>query len=49
VITNNDKEPGFLRVTLDAKNKTLTSDYFLVPFAGGPPPANPIDTMTVPW
>ena len=47
-MAHNDKEPGFLRVRLDAKAKTLTSDYFLVPFEGTPP-ADPFDTVTVPW
>src|SRR5712691_5681222 len=49
LMAHNDKEPGFLRITLDAKKKTLTSDYFLVPFAGTPPPTVPLDTVTVPW
>ncbi len=44
----NDKEPGFLRLTVDSKKKTLTADYFLVPFAGAPATA-PDDTVTVPW
>lgn len=45
----NDKEPGFLRITIDHKKKTLTSDYFLVPFDGIPTKKNPVDTVTVPW
>lgn len=45
----NDQVPGFLRITLDNKKKTLTSDYFLVPFDGTPTKKNPIDTVTVPW
>jgi hypothetical protein len=50
LMAHNDQEPGFLRITLDAKKKTLTGDYFQVPFPGGAaPPANPIDTVTVPW
>jgi hypothetical protein len=45
----NDQEPGFLRITIDNKKKTLTSDYFLVPFNGMPPKEKPIDTVTIPW
>jgi len=45
----NDQDPGFLRITIDNKKKTVTSDYFLVPFTGTPPKKNPIDTVTVPW
>jgi hypothetical protein len=44
----NDQEPGFLRISIDHKKKTLTSDYFLVPF-DDTPPKDPIDTVTVPW
>ncbi len=44
----NDQEPGFVRVTVDAKKKTLTFEYFLVPFAEAPP-ANRVDSATVPW
>ncbi len=43
----NDKEPGFLRITVDSKKKTLTSEYFLVPFDGSPSTLE--DTVTVPW
>jgi hypothetical protein len=42
----NDEEPGFLRLTIDAK--TLTTEYFLVPFTGSPP-AGPKDTFTLNW
>jgi 3',5'-cyclic AMP phosphodiesterase CpdA len=42
----NDTEPGFLRVTVD--DKTLTSEYFLVPFEGAPP-ADPVDSFTLNW
>jgi hypothetical protein len=48
LMAHNDHDPGFLRIGLDAKKKTLTADYFLVPFAGAPPAA-PVDTVTVPW
>ncbi len=45
----NDREPGFLRITVDKNNKTLTSDYFLVPFDNTPLERNSFDTVTVPW
>ncbi|MFY9872201.1 MAG: metallophosphoesterase [Candidatus Nitrosopolaris sp.] len=44
----NDQEPGFLRISIDNRKKTLTSDYFLVPF-DDTPPKDPIDTVTVSW
>jgi hypothetical protein len=37
LMSYDDQEPGFLRITIDNKKKTLTSDYFLVPFNGIPP------------
>ncbi len=52
LMAHNDKAPGFLRLTLDAKKKTLTADYFQVPFpaASGPAPrASAFDSVTVPW
>jgi hypothetical protein len=49
LMSYNDQEPGFLRITIDNKKKTVTSDYFVVPFNGMPPKKNPIDTVTVPW
>jgi hypothetical protein len=48
LMAHNDKEPGFLRVTVDGRAKELTLDYFLVPFTGAPPAA-PADSVTVPW
>jgi Calcineurin-like phosphoesterase len=48
LMSYNDQDPGFLRITIDAKKKTLTSDYFFVPF-DGVPPSDPFDTVTVPW
>lgn len=45
----NDKQPGFLRATLDSKNKTLTLDYFLVPFPPAAPTGKAFDSVTVPW
>jgi hypothetical protein len=45
----NDKEPGFLRVTVDKNNKTLTCNYFLVPFNDPTIKHEPFDTVTVPW
>jgi len=44
----NDEEPGFLRITVDGKKKTLTAEYFLVPFDGVPPKV-PFDTVTSKW
>src|SRR5215472_14100028 len=44
----NDQDPGFLRITIDARKKTFTGEYFLVPFAGAPP-AVPYDSVEVPW
>lgn len=49
LMSHNDQEPGFLRITVDNKKKTLTSDYFLVPFDGTLPNKSPFDTVTVPW
>ena len=49
LMSHNDQEPGFLRITVDNKKKTLTSDYFLVTFDGTPPNKSPFDTVTVPW
>ena len=49
LMAHNDQEPGFLRITVDNKDKTLTSDYFIVPFDGTTPKKTPIDTVTVPW
>jgi hypothetical protein len=48
LMSHNDQEPGFLRVTVDGKKKTLTFDYFFVPFTETPG-AIPADTVTVPW
>lgn len=48
LMAHNDEDPGFLRITLDNKKKTLTSDYFVVPF-DEMPPQKPIDTVTVGW
>jgi hypothetical protein len=45
----NDQEPGFLRIIVDNKEKTLTSEYFLVPFDDTSFEKNPFDTVTVPW
>lgn len=45
----NDTEPGYLRITVDNKNKTLTSDYFLVPFNGTPPKKTSVDKVIVHW
>ena len=42
-----DKEPGYLRITIDNQNKTLTSEYFLVPFDGTLKKMS--DKVTVSW
>jgi hypothetical protein len=47
-MAHNDEDPGFLRITIDNKKKTLTSDYFVMPF-DEMPPKKPIDTVTVSW
>jgi calcineurin-like phosphoesterase family protein len=44
----NDQEPGFLRITVDNKKKTVKSEYFLVPF-DGMLPKDPFDTVKVTW
>jgi hypothetical protein len=44
----NDRDPGFLRITINNKKKTLTSDYFIVPF-DEIPAIKPIDTVTITW
>jgi len=43
-----DKHPGFLRVTVHRDKKTVTFDYFLVPFTGTPS-GKVHDTVTVHW
>jgi len=48
LMAHNDQNPGFLRISIDGKKKTLTSDYFLVPFDGSQPKGAE-DTVTVPW
>lgn len=45
----NDQEPGFLRITIDNKKKTVKSESFIVPFDGIASKKTPIDTVTVPW
>jgi hypothetical protein len=47
LMSNNDQEPGFLKITVDANKKELTADYFLVPFDSSP--FTLYDTVTVPW
>jgi hypothetical protein len=44
----NDKQPGFLRATVNSTKKTITFDYFLVPFSTAPT-GKAADTVTVPW
>jgi hypothetical protein len=49
LMEHNDKQPGFLRATLDSKKKTLTLDYFPVPFPPAAATATAFDSVTVPW
>jgi hypothetical protein len=49
LMEHNDKLPGFLRATLDSKKKTLTLDYFVIPFPPAAPVAKAFDSVTVPW
>jgi hypothetical protein len=44
--TYEEKNPGFLRLTVDAD--TLTGEYFIVPFDDAPP-AHPVDTFRLNW
>jgi Calcineurin-like phosphoesterase len=49
LMSHNDTQPGFLRVTLDGKKKTATFDYFVVPFPPAAAVAKRFDSVTVPW
>ncbi len=50
LMSYNDQEPGFLRISIDAKEKTVTSEYFTVPFDETTPPSKaPFDKVKVPW
>lgn len=49
LMSHNDKQPGFLRITIDGDKKHLTIDYFVVPFLPGTPSGTPTDSVTVPW
>jgi hypothetical protein len=44
----NDTEPGYLRVSIDRPARTLTVEYFIVPFAGAPR-AKSVDSVEVKW
>jgi Calcineurin-like phosphoesterase len=48
LMKHNDLNPGFLRITVDGNKKTLTSEYFVVPFVGTPS-ITPFDSVSVPW
>jgi hypothetical protein len=48
LVTFNDRDPGYLRVTVDGKKRTLTIEYFVVSFAS-PPSGKSTDTVTVTW
>jgi len=43
-----DKDPGYLRVSVDGKAHTLTIEYFVVPFSGGPS-GKAVDSVVTPW
>jgi 3',5'-cyclic AMP phosphodiesterase CpdA len=54
LMSHNDQEPGFLRVTVNGKKKTATFEYFTVSFpptvpSGPAPVAARADSVTVPW
>jgi hypothetical protein len=44
----NDTEPGYMRVSIDGKKRTLSLEYFLVPFTGAPT-GKPVDSVNVKW
>jgi hypothetical protein len=44
----NDSDPGYVRVSVDGKKRTLTLEYFLVPFAGTPT-GKAVDSVVVGW
>jgi hypothetical protein len=44
----NDQDPGFVRISVDGKKRTLTLEYFVVPFSA-PPSGAPDDSIVVDW
>jgi Calcineurin-like phosphoesterase len=44
----NDTDPGYLRVSVDGKKRTLTLQYFVVPFSGTPR-ARASDSVVAHW
>jgi len=46
--TFNDANPGYVRVSVDGKKRTLLLEYFLVPFSGVPK-GKAVDSVTVAW
>jgi hypothetical protein len=44
----NDNDPGFLRISVDGKKRTLALEYFLVPFVGAPT-GKAVDSVVVGW
>jgi hypothetical protein len=44
----NDTDPGFLRVSVDGQGRSLTLEYFVVPFAGAPSGVA-ADSVVVSW
>jgi hypothetical protein len=49
LMSYDDQNPGFLRITIDNKKKTLTSEYFVVSFESLEIERKPYDHVTVPW
>lgn len=47
LMTYEDQQPGFLRISVDSDKKELTSEYFTVPFDGSPTQLR--DAVTVAW
>jgi hypothetical protein len=49
LMSYNDQNPGFLRISIDGQKKTLTSEYFVVPFETLEVERKVYDHVTVPW
>ena len=49
LMKHSDQEPGFLRLTINSKKKTVAFDYFSVPFPPDVTAAKLADSVTVPW
>jgi Calcineurin-like phosphoesterase len=48
LVTFNDTNPGYLRVSIDGKKRTLLLEYFVVPFTGAPT-GKAVDSAAVSW